>query len=114
MNFLQSDMPSHFYIIVFFHGHFYLVTHSDLDFSQSAVGHEYIAEVEKHSSQTDAARGFGGKYGVEKDRADKVSDNSLPKLPKSNRVGLPTLSLECGSMLLLWKRQGSGLKEDAS
>lgn len=38
---------------------------------KSAVGHEYVAEVEKHSSQTDAARGFGGKYGVEKDRADK-------------------------------------------
>ncbi|KAF6118962.1 hematopoietic cell-specific Lyn substrate 1 [Phyllostomus discolor] len=38
---------------------------------KSAVGHEYVAEVEKHSSQTDSARGFGGKYGVEKDRADK-------------------------------------------
>ncbi|XP_046515583.1 hematopoietic lineage cell-specific protein isoform X2 [Equus quagga] len=38
---------------------------------KSAVGHEYVAEVEKHSSQTDAARGFGGKFGVEKDRADK-------------------------------------------
>ncbi|XP_006864198.1 PREDICTED: hematopoietic lineage cell-specific protein [Chrysochloris asiatica] len=38
---------------------------------KSAVGHEYVAEVEKHSSQTDAAKGFGGKYGVEKDRADK-------------------------------------------
>ena len=37
------------------------------------MGHEYVAEVEKHSSQTDAAKGFGGKYGVEKDRADKVS-----------------------------------------
>uniref|UniRef100_A0A8C5KRY7 Hematopoietic lineage cell-specific protein n=1 Tax=Jaculus jaculus TaxID=51337 RepID=A0A8C5KRY7_JACJA len=38
---------------------------------KSAVGHEYVAEVGKHSSQTDAAKGFGGKYGVEKDRADK-------------------------------------------
>jgi hypothetical protein len=38
------------------------------------VGHEYVADVEKHSSQTDAARGFGGKYGVERDRADKVGD----------------------------------------
>ncbi|KAL6029948.1 hypothetical protein STEG23_028876, partial [Scotinomys teguina] len=38
---------------------------------KSAVGHEYVANVEKHSSQTDAARGFGGKYGVERDRADK-------------------------------------------
>ena len=38
------------------------------------MGHEYVADVEKHSSQTDAARGFGGKYGVERDRADKVGD----------------------------------------
>ncbi|XP_053916242.1 hematopoietic lineage cell-specific protein isoform X2 [Cuculus canorus] len=38
---------------------------------KSAVGHEYVAEVGKHSSQTDAAKGFGGKYGVQRDRADK-------------------------------------------
>ncbi|KFQ51241.1 Hematopoietic lineage cell-specific protein, partial [Nestor notabilis] len=36
-----------------------------------AVGHEYIADVGKHSSQTDAAQGFGGKYGVQWDRTDK-------------------------------------------
>ncbi|NXS52759.1 HCLS1 protein, partial [Brachypteracias leptosomus] len=38
---------------------------------KSAVGHEYVAEVGKHSSQTDAAQGFGGKFGVQRDRADK-------------------------------------------
>ncbi|XP_053420856.1 hematopoietic lineage cell-specific protein isoform X2 [Nycticebus coucang] len=38
---------------------------------KSAVGHEYVAELEKHSSQIDAAKGFGGKYGVERDRRDK-------------------------------------------
>lgn len=38
---------------------------------QSAVGHEYKADLQKHASQTDAARGFGGKYGVQKDRVDK-------------------------------------------
>nr|XP_021145866.1 src substrate cortactin [Columba livia] len=36
-----------------------------------AVGQEYVADVGKHSSQTDAAQGFGGKYGVQRDRADK-------------------------------------------
>ncbi|XP_023681732.1 src substrate protein p85-like [Paramormyrops kingsleyae] len=36
-----------------------------------AMGHTYVAEVEKHSSQTDAARGFGGKFGVQKDRIDR-------------------------------------------
>ncbi|KAM9389241.1 hematopoietic lineage cell-specific protein-like [Phaethornis superciliosus] len=36
-----------------------------------AVGHEYVADVGKHSSQTDAAQGFGGKYGVQRDRANK-------------------------------------------
>lgn len=36
------------------------------------MGHSYVAEVEQHSSQTDAAKGFGGKFGVQKDRLDKV------------------------------------------
>ncbi|NXF12403.1 HCLS1 protein, partial [Smithornis capensis] len=36
-----------------------------------AVGHDYVADVGKHSSQTDAAHGFGGKFGVQRDRADK-------------------------------------------
>ncbi|KAG8440146.1 hypothetical protein GDO86_006082 [Hymenochirus boettgeri] len=38
---------------------------------KSAVGHEHHEELEKHSSQTDAAKGFGGKYGVQKERIDK-------------------------------------------
>lgn len=39
---------------------------------QSAVGHEYVAKVEKHASQKDYSAGFGGKYGIQKDRIDKV------------------------------------------
>ncbi|XP_071590423.1 hematopoietic lineage cell-specific protein isoform X2 [Heliangelus exortis] len=38
---------------------------------ECAVGHEYVADIGKHSSQTDAAQGFGGKYGIQRDRADK-------------------------------------------
>ncbi|XP_031623203.1 hematopoietic lineage cell-specific protein [Contarinia nasturtii] len=38
---------------------------------KSAVGHEYIGKVEKHSSQKDYATGFGGKFGVQSDRVDK-------------------------------------------
>lgn len=40
---------------------------------KSAVGHDYVAKIEKHGSQTDAAKGFGGKFGVQTDRVDKVS-----------------------------------------
>lgn len=40
---------------------------------QSAVGFDYQAQLAKHGSQTDAAKGFGGKYGVQKERKDKVS-----------------------------------------
>lgn len=40
--------------------------------NQSAVGSEYQADLAKHASQTDAAKGFGGKYGVQADRKDKV------------------------------------------
>lgn len=39
---------------------------------RSAVGHDYIGKVEKHSSQTDHSTGFGGKFGVQTDRVDKV------------------------------------------
>ena len=41
---------------------------------QSALGYDYQAQLAKHGSQTDAAKGFGGKYGVQKERKDKVSD----------------------------------------
>lgn len=39
----------------------------------SAVGHDYVAKVEKHVSQKDYSTGFGGKYGVQTDRIDKVT-----------------------------------------
>ena len=41
---------------------------------QSALGWEYQAELSKHESQTDAAKGFGGRYGVQADRQDEVID----------------------------------------
>lgn len=40
---------------------------------RSAVGHDYVAKVEKHASQKDYSTGFGGKFGVQTDRIDKVS-----------------------------------------
>ena len=39
---------------------------------QSAVGWDYQAQLAKHESQTDATKGFGGRYGVQKERQDKV------------------------------------------
>lgn len=49
---------------------------------QSAVGWEYQTELSKHGSQTDAAKGFGGRYGVQTDRQDKVSlDVNIASLP---------------------------------
>lgn len=39
---------------------------------KSAVGHDYVANLKKHVSQTDYSRGFGGKYGVQTDRVDKA------------------------------------------
>lgn len=41
---------------------------------QSAVGHEYQSKLSKHCSQVDSVRGFGGKFGVQVDRVDQVSD----------------------------------------
>ncbi len=37
------------------------------------MGFDYQADLAKHGSQVDAAKGFGGKYGVQKERKDKVS-----------------------------------------
>ena len=39
---------------------------------QSALGWEHQSELSKHGSQTDAKKGFGGQFGVQKDRQDKV------------------------------------------
>ena len=33
--------------------------------------HAHVEKLEKHASQVDAAKGFGGKYGVQTDRVDK-------------------------------------------
>lgn len=49
-----------------------LIKKKCVEFPQGALGHSYVADVEQHSSQKDGAKGFGGKYGVQKDRVDKV------------------------------------------
>lgn len=38
---------------------------------QSAVSWDHKETIEKHASQKDYSSGFGGKYGIEKDRQDK-------------------------------------------
>lgn len=47
---------------------------------QVAVGHDYVAQVEQHSSQKDMTKGFGGKFGVQKDRVDKVRKQNISLL----------------------------------
>jgi hypothetical protein len=42
----------------------------------SAVGHDYIGKVEKHESKRDYSTGFGGKFGVQTDRQDKVCNGT--------------------------------------
>lgn len=60
---------------------------------KSAVGHDYIAKVEKHASQTDCAKGFGGKFGVQTDRIDKVNKRSKNHCVNSDQINWIT---ECG------------------
>lgn len=43
---------------------------------QSAANYSYAGTTEKHSSQKDYTSGFGGKFGVQKDRQDKVEQQS--------------------------------------
>ena len=58
----------------------------------------YKAEISKHSSVVDNKVGFGGKYGVQKDRQDKVSCSD-PEL----------LLIECKNNVLPWNLKLSGL-----
>ena len=62
---------------------------------QSALGWDHQSELAKHGSQTDAAKGFGGKFGVQKDRKDKVFESNGPCYlsPTFSYVSLPLLSV---------------------
>ena len=53
---------------------------------KSAVDASYKAKLAAHQSQTDAAKGFGGKYGVQKDRIDKVSTSFILNISKLDIV----------------------------
>lgn len=44
---------------------------------KSAVDASYKAKLAAHASQTDAAKGFGGKFGVQRDRVDKVCNRLI-------------------------------------
>ena len=49
----------------------------------SAMGHDFIAKVEKHGSQLDASKGFGGKFGVgEKTDKNAMGWDHLEKVEK--------------------------------
>lgn len=39
---------------------------------QAAVGHDHVEKLTAHASVTDTKTGFGGKFGVQKDRVDQV------------------------------------------
>jgi len=51
--------------------------YSPLRFTQAAVGHDHIEKVAAHASVTDTKKGFGGKFGVQTDRVDKVCQHRL-------------------------------------
>lgn len=46
------------------------------DLFQSAVGHEYQSKLSKRSSQVHSIRGIRGKFGVQVDSVDQVSEAS--------------------------------------
>lgn len=55
-----------------------VVANCILSHIQSALGWDYQADLAKHASQTDASKGFGGKYGVQKNLKDKVCVSVVP------------------------------------
>lgn len=66
---------------------------------QSAVGHEYQSKLSKHCSQVDSVRGFGGKFGVQMDRVDQVSDRARAagSLPQLQAAVVAALLGQCSS-----------------
>ena len=63
---------------------------------QSALGWDHQEQLSKHESQTDAAKGFGGKYGVQKESQDKV-ECTFVILKKSIMIMICD-SIECSWM----------------
>ena len=65
---------------------------------KSALGHDYQAPMQKHSSQKDYATGFGGKYGVQNDRKDEsaVGWDHVEKVDKhDSQKGKNQITLCC-------------------
>lgn len=46
--------------------------YADFSIHQTAVGHDHKEKVAAHASVLDTKKGFGGKFGVQTDRVDKV------------------------------------------
>ena len=68
---------------------------------QRAVGHDYQARLQQHASQTDAAKGFGGKYGVQKDRVDKSA------VGWDHQEKLQQHASQTGTVLITWRRDSA-------
>ena len=71
-NFFQNAVGYDHFIpyLTFFRTQWVMMTLSNL--FQNAVGYDDRTELSKHNSQTDGAKGFGGKFGVDKTNQDKV------------------------------------------
>lgn len=70
------------------------------------MGHDYKAPLAQHASQTDAAKGFGGKYGVQQDRKDKaaVGYDHHEKVEKhASQKGMPAVIF--GRWVLLYDQK---------
>lgn len=66
-----------------------------------ALGWDHQEKLQLHDSQKDYAKGFGGKYGVQKDRMDKVSAAHLP--PVGPGRAEPSVSVRCPAGGLGWR-----------
>ena len=79
------------------------VHHESIFPSQSAVGWDYQAQLAKHESQKDAAKGFGGRYGVQKERQDKVLADTMCVDIHECAAIFPTLSIQQCLVKGYWK-----------
>lgn len=84
--------------------------------SQSAVGWDHQEQLSKHESQTDAAKGFGGKYGVQKDRQDKSAGgfDDMQDVGSSYKTDRGAAKGQTGNIRARFEKIANQEQEDAS
>ena len=87
----------------------------NINFFQSAVGWDHQEHLSMHGSQTDASKGFGGKYGVQKDRQDKAAGgyDDMEEVKSSYKTDRGGARGQAGDIRARFEKMASQEQEEA-